>query len=257
MRKRTKMVDQRLSRSRISVGADPQQLLAAQHAAQHGPPSRAASPSPRVVETQDKPQSPPVPPLPPVMLASEPHEPEAPAAPVSVPQDSYVPPPRPTFAEPEPSAGDYISPPRPTFLESENATDDGGIVISPPTPIGTTSPVSPVHPGSMTPPAGKVDDEKVLTSQSSLSRSGSGEAASRVRGPRTARSTAKVGSAAAPPVKSSSPPGSRPTHTRGQSSVSPDRAKEYAPKKHVGKANAAIFSRRTQASDAEDNVLDK
>lgn len=262
-RKRTKMVDQRLSRSKISFGADPQQLLAAQHAAQHGPPSRPASPS-LGVEFQQKLQSPPAPPPLPTSSAptntgaTKPQEQEP--RPVSAPQDAYVPPPRPVFAESVPSEDKYIPPPRPTFAEPDNENNEGGIVVSPPTPVAPQSPVSPTVPSvSTTPPAAKSDDEKAPLGRGSLARSGSGETSSRVRGPRVARTVGTARGAA--PVKSPSPPGTsaRPTHSRGQSSVSisSDRTKDYAPKKYVGKANAAIFSRRTQASDAEDNVLDK
>ena len=265
IRKRTKMVDQRLSRSRISYGADPQQLLAAQHAAQHGPPSRAARPA-RAPEPQAQPRSPPPGPSGPAAPeAPKLQEPEAPPAPTPAPYESYVAPPRPVFAEPAPSVDDYKPPPRPTFIEPDNeANDEGGVVVSLPTPtkaqslVGATAP-----PEDTTASPVKSDEEKALVGKASLARSGSGEAASRVRGPRVPRSTgaARGGSATSPvaaPGSSSLARGTGPrlTHSRGPSSVS-ERAKEYAPKKNVGKANAALFSRRTQASDAEDNVMDK
>lgn len=272
MRKRTKMVDQRLSRSQISYGANPQQLLAAQHAAQHGPPSRVASPS-RAAESQAKrqsiPSASPTPtPAPAATEASKPQEPEAPPVPVPSPHLNVVAPSHPTLAQPAPSVDGYKPPPRPTFVELDNVTnDEGSTVVSPPTAARSPSPVEHTVPAiSTTPPAVMPDDEKPLTSKTSLSRPGLGEPMSRVRGPRVARTsgTAKGGFATSSAATSSAAttgppsrgPSPRPTHNRGTSSVS-EHAKEYAPKKNVGRANAAIFSRRSQASDAEDDLLDK
>ena len=258
------MVDQRLSRSRISLDADPQQLLVAQHAAQRGPRSRTPSPT-KPMSEQEIPQAFAAPqataPVEPVKVT----EVEAPVPAENV----YIPPPRPTFAEPS-QDNDYLPPPRPVFAEVEaDAGSTESIVVSPPTPV-RRSPASPIGESPVSPGAAKSEEDKPFTSKTGLSRSGSGEA-SRVRGPRTAgprtaRTAMRTAASGSPPPVRSPPstsPGSRPSHSRGPSANSSsnlsaaDRAKDYAPKKNVGKANAAIFSRRTQASDAEDNVLEK
>jgi hypothetical protein len=137
-RKRTAPVDMRLSRSRISIGADAKQLLAAQQAAQNPSLSRMKSP-------------PPVPPLPPTLPRQESVETAggpkpfiAPPPPPPVSNQAKVPsprvppppplpthstvsaneeaPPRPTFKEPPPELDDL--PPRPTFKEPPPEDDD-------------------------------------------------------------------------------------------------------------------------------------
>ncbi|KAF8584019.1 hypothetical protein K439DRAFT_1653298 [Ramaria rubella] len=267
IRKRTKMVDQRLSRSRLSFAADPQQLLAAQHAAQRGPLSRVASPTPVVepqVKTQPPVASPPPPPValppppPPPPPAAKPQEPE----PHLVQEVTYAPPPRPTFVESESSSKEYTPPPRPVFAEPDNESRGAGDGVSAPNLDKIQAPL--LSPTSSIPPVDNPD--LPLVSRSSLSRSTSGDTG-RVRGPRTLRPTG-AGKSGSATVGSRPPPGTslggpRATHARGASSTSTvpgrpaDYAKDYAPKRNVGKANAAIFSRRTVASDAEDNVLDK
>ncbi|KAF8511843.1 hypothetical protein BU17DRAFT_96904 [Hysterangium stoloniferum] len=259
-RKRTKMVDQRLSRSRISIGSDPRQLLAAQQAAQYGPPSRGTSPAPPSVP---RPISPPPTGAPPAPAASQessdpiiapPVAPPTPDEPTPLPAETYVPPPRPQFMEQAPSGG-YAPPPRPTFIEptSESGNNDN-VVVSPPTPVRPQSPDSPPlrhRPAS-------------LASKVSLKRTGSGEA-SRVRGPRVVQRSSRgaaptpLSGASGRPITRTSLVSPRPLHARNppSTSLTPEQAREYAPKKHVGKANAALFSRRTVASDAEDNILDK
>ncbi|KAJ7634132.1 hypothetical protein DFH06DRAFT_679234 [Mycena polygramma] len=152
LRKRTAPVDMRLSRSRISVGADTKQLLAAQQVAQNPSLHRSAK------SIDAAPPVPPVPPMPPTLPAVKeavtvppppplstaqpldvpppPPLPAAPAAPSapSAPSTPFVPPPpppalptankdadapaRPAFKEPPPEADDDL-PPRPTFKEPE------------------------------------------------------------------------------------------------------------------------------------------
>ncbi|KAJ7281780.1 hypothetical protein C8J57DRAFT_82609 [Mycena rebaudengoi] len=147
LRKRTAPIDMRLSRSRISVGADTQQLLAAQQVAQN--PSLHRS-SRSVDIALPVPPVPPLPPLPPVLENIPPPPPlpvqkpveEAPKVveapkpvetpvPVETPKPFVPPPPppalpapakpadvsgRPSFKEPPPELDDDI-PPRPSFKE--------------------------------------------------------------------------------------------------------------------------------------------
>ena len=128
VRKRTAPVDMRLSRSRISIGSDAKQLLAAQQAAQNPSLSRMKSPPPvpplpPSLPKQDAPQSaetaggpkPFIPPPPPPPLSNQPKVP-SPRVPPPPPVSANVgAPPRPTFKEPPPELDDL--PPRPTFKE--------------------------------------------------------------------------------------------------------------------------------------------
>ncbi|KIJ55243.1 hypothetical protein M422DRAFT_23852 [Sphaerobolus stellatus SS14] len=305
-RKRTKMVDQRLSRSKITYEVDPRQLLAAQHAA-HNPPSRSTSPAPgterrRSVQPTSPPAVPPtasaqeepkdihapvpvLPTSPPAAepVASTPPAPapapaSAPAAPAPAPAETYVPPNRPVFAEE--ATDKYVPPPMPTFAEpsSEFETPTKNVVVLPPTPV---QPQSPTGSDTPSPSPTKANEDRPLVAKSSLSRSGSSDVSRLRAGPRGARAPARgaasgLGSpttssrsprASPSPTTSSpspraspSPTSSRPlSHSRGASSASltAEQAAQYAPKKHVGKGSAALFSRRTVASDAEDNILDK
>jgi len=271
-RKRTKMVDQRLSRSRISVGSDPRQLLAAQHAAQYGPSSRGTSPAPPPVPRPVSPPPTSVPNVPvtsqessdPIIVPSAPTP--IPEEPTPLPAESYVPPPRPQFVERE-SSSEYATPPRPTFIEPiPESGDDSNVVVFPPTPVRPQSPDGPAapSPSSTSPPPSAGTEDVSLASKVSLRRTGSGEA-SRVRGPRVVQRSSRgaaptpLSGASTRPIARASPASPRPLHARSPPAapLTPEQAREYAPKKHVGKTNAALFSRRTVASDAEDNILDK
>lgn len=139
-RKRTAPVDMRLSRSRISIGADAKQLLAAQQAAQNPSLSRMKSPPPvpplpPSLPKQDAPQSaetaggpksfiapPPPPPLSNQAKAPSPRVPPPPPLPTHSTVSNGEAPPRPTFKEPPPELDDL--PPRPTFKEPP-PEDDG------------------------------------------------------------------------------------------------------------------------------------
>ena len=140
-RKRTAPVDMRLSRSRISIGADAKQLLAAQQAAQNPSLSRIKSPPPipplppslpkqdalQSAETYGGPKPFIAPPPPPPLLnqaqAPSPRVPPPPPLPsnstVSVNEEA---PPRPSFKEPPPELDDL--PLRPTFKEPPPEDDD-------------------------------------------------------------------------------------------------------------------------------------
>lgn len=136
IRKRTAPIDMRLSRSRISVGADAQQLFAAQQAAQNpsltkGPKSPPLPPPPpQVLQGVAQPIPPPPPPpevvqkfkAPPPPPALE--KPKTPPPPPPAPRPSSVSnlPPRPQFKEPPPEDDDL--PPRPSFKNPPPETGD-------------------------------------------------------------------------------------------------------------------------------------
>ncbi|KAF4610740.1 hypothetical protein D9613_006830 [Agrocybe pediades] len=316
LRKRTAPVDMRLSRSRISVGADAHELLAAQQIAQnpslaHKSPELPAVPPPPSLPAQPVATTPSVPPPPP--LASEktaisvtpPPPAVVPAAtppPPQVLQNEERPafkepppefddlPPRPKFKEPSPELDDL--PPRPSFKEPPPELDDlpprpvfadppaeepespaptaapveksapVTTKVIPPTPqkrgSGQTSP-SKVASRSPSPPGG--EDVVLGSGKATISRSGSAQSTA-IRGPRLARGP-RVGSsgnvqnlvqnlnrnsgAAAP-----STTGSATAKGVNRLSGSPVRR----PSSIVGRSSAG-FSRRTMASDAEDDVVDK
>lgn len=353
-RKRTKMVDQRVSRSKISAGIDPQQLLAAQHAAQHGPSSRASSPGPghsgfpsEIPSPQEpelpskpsdeaKPETSPAPlpsstepepesekvveqaelpkstdeltanpddtikaaepadtasvPLPPVVEPAipsppppveTPSPPPPPVEPEAVAKSFQVPPPPPLVVPAAPAA--YQLPPRPHFAE-EMESPTKQLEKPAPEPVdvpGSTesTPVrqSPDSSGSVESTESKTRGEldRFGSSRTSLRRTGSvvTGAAERLKGARPssllARNAGTASASASPSThaktsslssgSTSKSPVRRTVNmfNRTSTQTSSEQAREYAPRKHVGKASAALFSRRTVASDAEDNILDK
>ncbi|KAJ7066747.1 hypothetical protein C8F01DRAFT_1020317 [Mycena amicta] len=270
LRKRTAPVDMRLSRSRISVGADTKQLLAAQQVAQN-PSLHRSSKSIEIV-----PPVPPIPPPPTVTPAVPPPPPLAASKPIDVPPPpplptavSPLPPPPPPVAAPTqfvppppppalPKAADDDLPPRPTFKEP--APDS-----PPPRPNFADPPPEPASPTTVVSPTPRKNGSRVAspTSRSaspviddqgktSLSRSSSGQA---VRGPRGARGPRPPSSGTVSSMVSNlnrknsigSPPSS-PSYKRN--SGSPAR-----PSSVLGRS--AAFSTRTMESDAEDNLVDK
>ena len=182
IRKRTAPVDMRMSRSRLSVGADPREILEAQMVAKNPAMKRAASPAPPVpplpavaAPTQEQnavvtsqqihpvpPAIPPPPPLnqhatplnipPPPPLNIPPPPPlVAPRAvvppPVTPPVESSSPPPRPSFREPPPE--DDTAPPMPRFKSPPPEIEDAPFI--PPTYEPSPSPVT------VAPPTPKLD----------------------------------------------------------------------------------------------------
>ncbi|KAJ6518693.1 hypothetical protein C8R45DRAFT_807571 [Mycena sanguinolenta] len=276
LRKRTAPVDMRLSRSRISVGADAKQLLAAQQVAQNPSLHRAS----RSIDA-NAPPVPPVPAMPPTLPSVKesalppPPPPAAAAAPLDVPPpppipapaaspapaSPFVPPPpppvlpatvdapaRPMFKEPPPEVDDDL-PPRPAFKEPppeapESPKEVPNTTVIPPTPQKPGSRVASPKPGSRpTSPA----------NGSTLSRSSSGQAVRGPRGPGARGPRPPSGSTVSNMVSSinrknsiGSPPSS-PSYKRN--SGSPAR-----PSSVLGRG---AFSTRTMESDAEDQVLDK
>ncbi|KAK7060891.1 Rho-GTPase-activating protein 8 [Paramarasmius palmivorus] len=296
IRKRTAMVDQRLSRSRISVtGVDAKQLLAAQQAAQQGvkSPEKEAPPVPPLPPHIAQPT--PVPPPPPPIELASPKSvspPPLPPATVEAPkpvaaQDPDLPPrpmfrepppdsededfpPRPAFKTPPPEPEDPSTPPRPNFAEPPPEESDSPSAavksrsVSPPsaptTAVIPPTPENRVKRTSVSPrsgsPAPVSPDEALNPGRASITRSSSGG----VRGPRLTRGPRAPGSGNVASMVSnlnrnsvSSGSGSAsptsPTYKRLSGSGSPRR-----PSSVLGKST---FSRRTMASDAEDDVVDR
>ncbi|EJD48326.1 hypothetical protein AURDEDRAFT_61186 [Auricularia subglabra TFB-10046 SS5] len=233
VKKRTAPIDLRMSRSRLSAqGLDPNVVMAQISHSRSASRSRAGSAS-----------QPPVPPIP-VTVASVLSEPIIhPPPPAPAQQDPDAPPPRPVFAEPKD--------------DDEDVPQE--LTIQPPTPRQAASPplagsgANSPAPGT---PTAEGDQVLATTPTTGLSRSSSGG----VGGPRGPRPTR--GPRAAP----SSGSLARPSHhvrTGSSASISdrphsPADPREYTPKgKKVGRVQASAFSRRTMASDAEDEVVDK
>ncbi|KAF7309694.1 hypothetical protein MIND_00340900 [Mycena indigotica] len=240
LRKRTAPIDMRLSRSRISVGADTKQLLAAQQS--------------RLYRHLLWPNPPPPPPPP--ILAPTPFV--APPPPPVIAPTPFVPPPpppalptvtdRPVFKEPPPETDDDDLPPRPSFKEPRPSSPDA----TPPRPKFVDPPAEPMSPtrGVASPRSGSpaIEDQN----KTSLSRSSSGQA---VRGPRGARGPRPPSSGSVSSIVSNlnrkNSIGSSPTSPNyKRNSGSPGR-----PSSVLGRS--AAFSTRTMESDAEDNLVDK
>ncbi|TFK32789.1 hypothetical protein BDQ12DRAFT_474872 [Crucibulum laeve] len=328
IRKRTAPVDMRLSRSRISVGADAQQLFAAQQVAQNPslvksmkspelpqlplPPVLSPStqkqtlttpPPPPALEKSATPPPPAsvvpiVPPPPPPVIATPP----PPPPPITNRNDNL--PPRPSFKEPPPEDDDL--PPRPSFKEPPPESDDEPspppmprfaspppeesdipspqpdaapspptTAVIPPTPqkrysvssVKSRNTPSPSKLASRSPSPPADNGDVVLGSgRTSISRSGSAQSQAGVvgRGPRIARGPRAPGGgggsvqslvqnlnrqsvSGSPPPTPGSPGGNRINRLSG----SPVRR----PSSVLGRSSA--FSRRTMASDAEDDVVER
>ncbi|KAG6869236.1 hypothetical protein C0993_009100 [Termitomyces sp. T159_Od127] len=328
-RKRTAPVDMRLSRSRISAGADAQQLLAAQQIAQNPSlmrspktPEKTPSPPTRIVS----PPSPlPVAPIPvaaalsvppPTLLSFVPPpppppppvpEPSAPAlelppsaspvqAPAVPPPPPAVTPPadRPTFKEPPPEFNDQPSRPvfkepppefdlqsppstRPTFVDPPPSPPPVAVpaaapstTVIPPTPhrrAGAVSPPTPRSPSTATlvsrspsPP----EDVVLNAGRTSLTRASSGQSGAAqggitTRSPRVIRGprTGNVANLASNfnNRKTSPPAPSSPNRAVNRLSGSPGRRSSSGLKNSA--ASSPSFSRRTMASDAEDDVTER
>ncbi|KII87448.1 hypothetical protein PLICRDRAFT_142731 [Plicaturopsis crispa FD-325 SS-3] len=284
LRKRTAPIDMRFSRSKMNNGIDAKEALAAQQQnrkPEPAPPVPALPPQASVIH--DEPEELPAPPP-----AAKPATPPAPKPAAPVPKasppkpaaaDPNAPPPRPSFKEPPPEDDDL--PPRPNFKEPPPEDDDtpprpnfadppeepasppaAAVSVTPPTPLakrrdsyrsGSPSPSLHQRTGSASPS----DDKPLSNARSSLTRNGSNQAASQPRGPRISRGPRAPGGSSVSSIvstlnRAASPPAS-PSYKR----LSGERAGAAGsrPSSIVGRSGA--FSRRTMASDAEDNVVDK
>ena len=285
IRKRTAPIDMRLSRSRISFDAhaNPQALLAAQKMAQNpsyagmGMSSPPLPPPPTLEKLVPPPPPPPgagaglVPPPPPPPAAIEKLKTPVPPPPPP-PTLGGVPPPPPLtanqpprqFKEPPPEKDDQPSRPQfkePAKSDSEEEDDDDDddddeddsdeeesdttskekpAAAFPPPPPPPVKPATPPAPAS---PA--VEDMALGSGKSSLSRHGSTEATrGGVRGPRMTRG--------GPRAPGGSVSGMVQNINRTSMSGSPVGGRPAGNRNSVGG-----FQRRTMASDAEDDVVDR
>ncbi|KAF8347678.1 hypothetical protein F5887DRAFT_953662 [Amanita rubescens] len=233
IRKRTAPVDMRLSRSRISVGADAKQLLAAQQVAQNpslsrikspplpSPPSLPkqetlrpaesiggskpfiAPPPPPPVSNQAKAPSPRVPPPPPLPTSTvaSPNEraPPRPAFKEPPPELDDLPA-RPTFKEPPPEDDEYTPPPMPKFVDppTEQVHDIPSAPQSKPAPP-VTNIIPPSNDTGRTTPSNASVTSRSPSPTSEDVRSGSAQSngGGNIRGPRLARGPARRGGAVA------------------------------------------------------------
>ena len=236
VKKRTAPIDLRVSRSRLSAqGIDPKQIYQQISHSRNASRTRGDSSA----------GLPPIPGTPPATAAAASPQPPPPPPPTA-PQDPNAPPPRPMhFADP---------------IDDEAPQD---LTISPPTPRPTSPPLAPEIPSPKSPteipsPKSPTEDDKVIApAGAGLSRTGSGNV---VRGARPIRGPRAAGGG------SVSLAATRPAHVRTGSNLS-DKARspaphvdphEYDPKgKKVGRAPASAFSRRTVASDTEEEVMNQ
>ncbi|KAF9072244.1 hypothetical protein BDP27DRAFT_1320622 [Rhodocollybia butyracea] len=272
LRKRTAPMDMRIHRSRLSTGVDAKQLLAAQHAAQN-PAGRTKSPPP-VPPMPSIPAPPPIlspqpiappPPPPPAVVSTPPPPPAIPPPPplASAPPANDAPP-RPSFKTPPPEDDD-LPPrpfsPRPQFAEPPAEPESSPVpsppAVTPPTPqpvvkanVHRTNSSRTASPSSarMTSRSPSPADHSLSAAKSTVTRTSSGG----LRGPRIARGPRALGSANANRTSVVGSPTASPT-SPSQKRLSGGGGSR--PSSVLGRSSA--FSRRTMASDAEDDVVDK
>ncbi len=320
----------RLSRSKITLGADAAQLLAAQQIAQNpslankavksfnlpSPPPVGAAPqqqkilaSPPAANSGGSPIPPPppfvsnrmktsppppppvtqpIPPPPPLPTSISPAPPPPPLLKDNGPSirpnfKDPLPelddlPPMPTFKEPPPEVDDF--PPRPVFADPPREDDTPTVSTSPrippppstnvipPTPQKQTSRMGKESPRkiasrSPSPPTNSGTEDVVLGSgRSTISRAGSAQSSTTaLRGPRLARGPGRplsgnVQSLVQNLNRSNGPVPTSPKPNRFSGSGSGASSPVRRPSSIVGR-NATTFSRRTMASDAEDDLVDR
>ncbi|KAJ7623327.1 hypothetical protein FB45DRAFT_980263 [Roridomyces roridus] len=293
LRKRTAPIDMRLSRSRISVGADTTQLLAAQKLAQNPslhrssrsidasaaaqipavPPMPPALPA--VKEAEAAPLVPPppppalVPPPPPLEKLLQVPPPPPPAVPAPPPASSpspsptptpFVapPPPPPLFKEPPPETDDDL-PPRPTFKEPPPEVEPN----TPPRPKFADPP--PEEPETVViPPTPQKKPSRVGSPVGSRSSSPANDgrvslsrsSSGQVRGPRVAKGPRSPTAGSVSSMVSNI----NRKNSIGSPPGSPGLKRMSGspgsrPSSVLGRA--AAFSTRTMESDAEDNVVER
>ena len=270
------------------MGADARQLLAAQQIAQNPSlalksvksPELPSVPLPSVVPDAQQPLPPPAfvskpttPPPPPAVVAS--FIPPPPPPPLAASEESDLRPkfkdptpefdglpPMPSFKEPPPESDDL--PTRPTFTDP--APEHFDVPLSPPPPPPSTSVTAPTPQkrtsghyipskiASRSPsPAADNGDLVLGSGKSTILRSGSAQSSTMTRGPRYPRNARAAGGSNVQNLvqnlnRASSPPTGSPHRLSGSPIKRPSSV--------VGRSAAAL-SRRTMASDAEDDVADK
>jgi hypothetical protein len=288
VRKRTAPVDMRMSRGRISVGAPTRELLAAQQAAQKlASQSDADAPTSLPATRTEEP----------VIVAAEQESIEAsspgrhvsesttqeddtaPPRPVfkEPPPETDDMPPRPTFRDPSPEVDDDVPPPRPTFVSppasppavvEERPAPSPAVAVTPATPqnpiksirrnsafrSGSPSPVQARSPSPSVTAGGEstAEDQPLTHAKSGV-----------VRGPRLSRPargpqgsvSGKIAAFNNRSAAASPPPSSGYKRLSGGTSRLAASAGADS-KRGIGRTPGGL-SRRTMASDAEDEVVDK
>ncbi|KAF8141613.1 hypothetical protein EV363DRAFT_1392059 [Boletus edulis] len=292
VRKRTAPVDMRMSRGRISVGAPTREILAAQQAAQKlasqtNTVATTKTEEPVIIAAELGSVEAPAP----ERHVSEPTTQEddstgVPPRPVfkESPSETDDFPHRPAFREPPPEVDD-VPPPRPTFVSppaspppvEEKPAPSPVVAVTPSTPqnpikslrrnsafrSGSASPGQARSPSPSITPGGEsaAEDQPLTTARSGLTRHTSGQGV--LRGPRLSR---------APRSQQGSVSGMIASFNNRTAPVSPPPSPGYkrlsggtsrlsAPagadaKRGIGRTPGGL-SRRTMASDAEDEVVDK
>lgn len=292
VRKRTAPVDMRMSRGRISVGAPTREILAAQQAAQK-PSSplqsdNAVLVSPPTTKTpvsiSAEPQSTEAPAL--EHRVPEPTTQEDDAVPPrpffkEPPPETEDMPPRPTFREPPPEVDD--APHAPPTIASPPVAEERSI-SSPAVAVTPVTPQNPIKslrrnsafrsasgsPGQARSPSPSVttggdsatEDQPLTNAKSGLSRHTSGQGA--VRGPRLSRAPrSQQGSSVSGMIANfnNRSAAASPPPTAGYKRLSGGTPRAPASggadtRRGIGRT-AGGLSRRTMASDAEDEVVDK
>ena len=177
------------------------------------------------------------------------------------PEDDYVPPPMPTFAEPPVSPPATPPPPQPDVVPSAPQSKPTPVPVKRDSLINRSNSPSPAT--AFLRSRSPSPSDETLTPQASLSRSGSAQSGY-VRGPRTSRGPRAPGGNVSSMVSSMNrssmggPPSSAPSYKR--LSGSPSRPQSMvgtvaqdSRARGIGRTQA--LSRRTMASDAEDDVV--
>ena len=297
IRKRTAPVDMRMSRARISVGAPTRELLAAQQAAQKlASHSDVVTSNPLPVTKTEEPVIIAAEPESIEALSPELHVPEpviqeddtVPPRPVfkEPPPETDDMPPRPSFREPPPEVDDiplprstFVSPPASPPVAEEKPSPSPAVAVTPATPhnpikslrrnsafrSGSASPIQARSPSPSVTGGGDsaAEDQPLTHAKSGLTRHTSGQVGG-VRGPRLSRAPrSQQGSGVSGMIANfnnrstaASPPPS-PGYKRlsgGTSRLSANTGTDS--KRGIGRTLGGL-SRRTMASDAEDEVVDK
>ncbi|KAK0202951.1 hypothetical protein DFS33DRAFT_1343865 [Desarmillaria ectypa] len=279
LRKRTAPVDMRQSRgNRISVGGVnqffAQQNLKSVKSPEKSseplpppptPPVMASPPPPPPLEEKPEPvvEAAPLLPPPPPPAAVDPDLPPRPTFKEPPTEDDDLPP-RPTFKEPPPEPEDDVTPPMPKFVDPPPEPEVLAGDVAAPAQSHPVVPVSPV-PSDVKRPSSSISTRSNQSKVSSrsptppkedpakISRSVSGG----VKGPRGARGPRPVGGGTVSSMVSNL---NRNSVTSSNRSASPSYKRlsgspSRRPSSVLGRS--AAFSRRTMASDAEDDVVDK
>lgn len=216
-------------------------------------------PAPPKAQVPPPPQAVPQPGQPPKFKEPPPELDDLPPRPMfkePPPEDDDAPPARPNFAEPPPEVDDHSGPSSPAYTGSPGRSN---ISVIPPTPQnklkrdsrfdGSRSPSPSAHSPTIN------EDQPLSSARTSIRRAGSGQA-SAVRGPRVSRGHNRpIGGGSVSNIvnslnKNTSPTASSPTSPSYKRVSTPG----SRPSSVVGRSS---LQRRTMASDAEDDVVDR